>query len=144
MGKIHILLVEDNEGDIILTREALTDAKIRNTISVARDGEIALDFLYKRNEYADAKFPDIILLDINIPKINGLEVLKIIKSDAVLKIIPVVILTSSSAEIDITEAYSSCVNCYITKPVGLDNFLYVIKHVENFWLEIVKRPLIEE
>ena len=140
MSEIHILLVEDNEGDIVLTLEALKDAKLKNKISVVRDGEEALQFLYKEEEYVGQDAPQLILLDINLPKIDGKEVLQRIKSDPDLKKIPVVILTTSSSERDILEAYNNHANCYITKPVNLDKFIDVIHTVEDFWLSIVQLP----
>lgn len=140
MSEIHILLVEDNEGDIVLTLEALKEAKLKNQISVVRDGEEALQFLYKEGKYERQDSPQLILLDINLPKIDGKEVLHRIKSDPDLKKIPVVILTTSSSEKDILEAYNNYANCYITKPVDLDKFIDVIHTVEDFWISIVQLP----
>ena len=140
MSEIHILLVEDNEGDIVLTLEALKEAKLRNKISVVRDGEEALQFLYKEAKYVSQDSPQLILLDINLPKMDGKEVLNRIKSDPDLKKIPVVILTTSSSEKDILEAYNNHANCYITKPVDLDKFIDVIHTVEDFWISIVQLP----
>lgn len=140
MPEIHILLVEDNEGDIVLTLEALKEAKLKNKISVVRDGEEALQFLYKEAKYTGQDSPQLILLDINLPKIDGKEVLNRIKSDPDLKKIPVVILTTSSSEKDILEAYNNHANCYITKPVDLDKFIDVIHTVEDFWITIVQLP----
>jgi two-component system, chemotaxis family, response regulator Rcp1 len=140
MSEIHILLVEDNEGDIVLTLEALREAKLKNNISVVRDGEEALQFLYKEGKFADEETPQLILLDINLPKTDGKEVLQRIKYDPDLKKIPVVILTTSSSEKDILEAYNNHANCYITKPVDLDKFIQVIHTVEDFWISIVQLP----
>ena len=140
MSEIHILLVEDNEGDVVLTLEALKEAKLKNKISVVRDGEQALAFLYKEGIYAHEDIPQLVLLDINLPKIDGKEVLGRIKSDPDLKKIPVVILTTSSSEKDILEAYNNYANCYITKPVDLDKFIDVIHTVEDFWISIVQLP----
>lgn len=140
MSEIHILLVEDNEGDVVLTLEALKEAKLKNKISVVRDGEQALAFLYKEGIYAHEDTPQLVLLDINLPKIDGKEVLGRIKSDPDLKKIPVVILTTSSSEKDILEAYNNYANCYITKPVDLDKFIDVIHTVEDFWISIVQLP----
>jgi two-component system, chemotaxis family, response regulator Rcp1 len=140
MPEIHILLVEDNEGDIVLTLEALQQAKLRNKISVVRDGEQALDFLFRNGRFVNEKLPHLILLDINLPKIDGKEVLTRIKTDPDLKKIPVVILTTSSSERDILEVYSSHANCYITKPVDLDKFIEVIHSIEDFWISIVQLP----
>ncbi len=134
---IEILLVEDNPGDVRLTREALKEGKIRNTLSVARDGQEALDFLLEKENHSR---PDVILLDLNLPRKNGLEVLEIIKKDEDLKKIPVVILTTSEDEKDILQSYELHANCYITKPVELQNFLEVMKCLQSFWLEIVKLP----
>lgn len=136
--EIHILLVEDNEGDIVLAREALQEAKIRCRITVITDGEEALEYLFCNDN--DRK-PDLILLDMNLPKINGLEVLAKIKADAALKIIPVVMLTTSTSEQDVLDAYRNYVNCYINKPIDLEGFIVVIKNIENFWLNTVKLPV---
>ena len=140
MSEIHILLVEDNEGDVVLTLEALKEARLKNKISVVRDGEEAMEFLYKKDRYTTEDTPHLILLDINLPKMDGKEVLNKIKSDPDLKKIPVVILTTSSSEKDILEAYNSYANCYITKPVDLDKFIDVIHTVEDFWISIVQLP----
>ena len=140
MTEIHILLVEDNEGDVVLTLEALKEAKLKNKISVVRDGEQALDFLYRVGRFASEDRPQLILLDINLPKMDGKEVLNRIKSDPDLKKIPVVILTTSSSEKDILEAYNNYANCYITKPVDLDKFIDVIHTIEDFWISIVQLP----
>lgn len=138
MQQIHILLVDDNEGDILLTREALDDARIINKISIAYDGLEAIRFLKK--DPGGAETPDLILLDINLPKMNGTEVLGIIKSDPDLKRIPVIMLTTSSAEKDILASYDNHANCYITKPVDLDRFMDVVRTIEDFWISIVKLP----
>lgn len=138
MQQIHILLVDDNEGDILLTREALDDAAFINKISIANDGVEAIRFLKERPVGEDA--PDLILLDINLPRMNGTEVLGIIKNDPDLKRIPVIMLTTSSAEKDILTSYNNHANCYITKPVDLDRFLDVVRMIEDFWLSIVKLP----
>lgn len=140
MESIHILLVEDNEGDIVLTTEALQDGKIKNSISVVRDGKQAIDYLRKENGYEDSKDPDLILLDINLPKINGHEVLKRIKNNPDLVHIPVIMLTTSSDEMDVKKSYENHSNCYITKPVDINNFLEVIASIENFWISIVQLP----
>jgi chemotaxis family two-component system response regulator Rcp1 len=138
---IEILLVEDNEGDIELTREAFQESKIRNNIHVAKDGQAALDFIYRKSHYEYAVQPDVVLLDINLPKKDGKDVLKIIKNDVGLKHIPIVILTSSEAEKDIIKSYQLHANCYISKPVTLDSFMEVIRSVEEFWLGVVKLPI---
>lgn len=137
---IHILLVEDNPGDMRLTTEALKEGKVRNTLSWAKDGVEALDFLYKRGQFADAETPDLILLDLNLPKKNGREVLEELKNHPTLKSIPVVVLTTSRAEEDILRSYELHANCYIIKPVDLDKFMAVVKAIDHFWLSIVTRP----
>ena len=137
---IEILLVEDNPGDVRLIKEVFKDAKIFNSMHVAYDGEAAMDILRKEGQYSDAANPDLILLDLNLPKKDGREVLKEIKNDENLKCIPVVILTTSNAEEDLIETYKMNANCYITKPVDLDQFINVVKSIENFWLSIVKLP----
>ena len=137
---IEILLVEDNEADVRLTQEALTDAKVRNRMSVATDGDEALMFLRRLGRHADAPRPDLILLDLNLPRKNGREVLAEIKQDSDLKRIPVVVLTTSRAEEDVIRSYDLHANCYITKPVDLDQFLSVVRSIEHFWLTIVTLP----
>lgn len=137
---IHILLVEDNPGDIRLTKEVLKEGKINNELSVVTDGEEALNFLKKQGKYAGINSPDIILLDLNLPKKDGRQVLAEIKSDPQLKLIPVIVLTTSSAENDILGMYAIHANCYITKPVDFDQFINVVHSIENFWLNIVKLP----
>lgn len=137
---IEILMVEDNPGDVRLTREALKGAKVSNTLRVVEDGAAALDFLYQRGDYGDAPRPDLILLDLNLPKKNGREVLEEIKQDAQLKTIPVVILTTSQAEEDVVRAYSLHANCYITKPVDFAQFTKIVRTIEDFWLSIVTLP----
>ena len=137
---IEILLVEDNPGDVRLIKEVFKDAKIYNSMQVAYDGEVAMEILRKEGEYINAAFPDLILLDLNLPKKDGREVLREIKGDKSLKCVPVVILTTSNAEEDLIETYKMNANCYITKPVDLDQFINVVKSIENFWLSIVKLP----
>jgi CheY-like chemotaxis protein len=137
---INILLVEDNPGDIRLTKEVLKEGKIRNNLFVATDGEEALFFLNKTGPHKNAITPDIILLDLNLPKKDGREVLAYIKSDEKLMLIPVIVLTTSDAEKDIKSMYSHHANCYITKPVDFNQFINVIRSIENFWLSIVKLP----
>lgn len=137
---IEILLVEDNAGDVRLTREAMRDAKVRNNIRIVTDGVEALAFLRREGQYADAPRPDVILLDLNLPKKDGREVLAEIKADPNLRRIPVVILTTSEAEEDILKAYDLHANAYVAKPVDLDRFITVVKSIEDFWLEIVKLP----
>lgn len=140
MKNIHILLVEDNEGDILLTTEALEEKKIVNKISVARDGQEALDFVLKQGKFKDAQTPDLILLDVNLPKKNGHEVLQIIKTTELTQQIPVIMLTTSSSEKDINLSYKHHANCYITKPVEVEAFLEAITSIEDFWLTVVKLP----
>lgn len=137
---IEILLVEDNPGDVRLTREALKEEKICNQLHVAKDGDEAIDFLYRRNGFAEAPRPDIILLDLNLPKKTGQEVLAEIKDNPELRCIPVVILTTSEAEEDILKAYDNHANCYITKPVELQKFMEIVRRIETFWFSIVKLP----
>jgi two-component system, chemotaxis family, response regulator Rcp1 len=137
---IQVLLVEDSPGDIRLTQEALKDAKIHINLHVVRDGEQAMSFLMREGEYANAPRPDLILLDLNLPKKDGREVLQEIKESPTLKIIPVVILTTSAAEADILRSYLLHANCYITKPVSLDGFLTVVKSIEDFWMSVVRLP----
>jgi len=136
----EILLVEDNEGDIELTREAFEEAKFRNNLHIAEDGEKALNFLFKRNGFEDAITPDIILLDLNLPKTDGREVLDQIKSSEKIRRIPTIVLTSSSADRDIVESYNLHANCYIVKPVNAVKFMEVVRHVENFWVDVVCLP----
>jgi CheY-like chemotaxis protein len=137
---VEILLVEDNPGDVRLTVEALKEAKVRNNLHVAENGVEAMAFLRQEGEYADAPRPDVILLDLNLPKKDGREVLAEIKEDPDLRRIPVVILTVSQAEEDILKTYDLHANCYITKPVDLDQFLTVVRSIEDFWLTVVRLP----
>jgi chemotaxis family two-component system response regulator Rcp1 len=137
---IEILLVEDNPGDVRLTREALKEGKVLNHLSVVCDGVEALAFLHKENEYATRPSPDIILLDLNLPRMDGRELLARLKTDEKLKRIPVVILTTSKAEEDIIQTYNLHANCYITKPVDLNQFITVVKSIEDFWFTVVKLP----
>jgi chemotaxis family two-component system response regulator Rcp1 len=137
---IEILLVEDNPGDIRLTVEALKEGKVRNRMHTVGDGEEALAFLRRQGPYAEAPRPDLILLDLNLPKKTGQEVLAEIKEDPDLRRIPVVILTVSEAEADIIKTYNLHANCYITKPVDLDRFIEVVKTIEDFWLTVVMLP----
>lgn len=138
---IEILLVEDNPGDVRLTMEALREGKVLNNLNVVTDGQEAVEFLRREGEYRDAPRPDLILLDLNLPKKDGREVLSEIKTDESLRRIPIVILTTSQAEIDVIQSYNLGVNCYITKPVDLDQFIYVVKSIEEFWLTVVTLPL---
>jgi len=137
---IEILLVEDNPGDVELTREALEESKVHTRLSVARDGVEALAFLRREGAHADATTPDLILLDLNLPKKDGRAVLADIKADPVLRHIPVVVLTSSQAEQDILRAYELHANCYVTKPVDLDQFIRIVQSIEQFWFTVVKLP----
>jgi chemotaxis family two-component system response regulator Rcp1 len=137
---IDILLVEDNPGDIRLIQEALRDGKVWNNPHVVSDGEAALDFVYKRGPYAEKPRPDLVLLDLNLPKKDGREVLAVIKSDPDLKRIPVVVLTTSKEEEDVLRAYNLAANCYVTKPVEFEEFMKVIRMIEDFWLTIVALP----
>ncbi len=137
---IDILLVEDNPGDIDLTREALGMGKLHNSLHVVQDGVAAMDFLWKKAPYAASPHPDLIILDLNLPKKDGRQVLAEIKQDENLKRIPVVILTSSGAEEDILKTYNLHANCFITKPIDLNQFLHVVRSIEAFWLSIVVLP----
>ncbi len=140
MKSIHILLVEDNEGDILLIQEAFEEAKLINTISITKDGEKAIEFLDKRGRYEDARTPDLIILDVNLPRKNGHEVLQYIKQHNTLKKIPVIMLTTSSSERDITKSYENHANCFITKPIEAEDFLKAVLSIENFWLSLVQLP----
>jgi len=137
---LQILLVEDNEGDVRLIKEAFNESKIDKSFSVAKDGEDALNYLYKRGEYSDCPKPDIIFLDINLPRKNGFEVLEKIKSDPELKRIPVIMLSSSSSEDHIYKSYELNANCYVTKPVDFDEYTEVVKTIEDFWFDKAKLP----
>lgn len=137
---IEILLVEDNPGDVRLTREALKDAKVANTLHVVEDGVSALDFLRRHPPFSDVPRPDLILLDLNLPRKNGREVLSEIKSDDRFRAIPVVILTTSQAEEDVLRAYNLHANCYITKPVDFTQFTTIVRTIEDFWLTVVTLP----
>lgn len=140
MKQVHILLVEDNEGDIFLTKEALEDSKIINRISVVRNGKDALDFVFQRGAFVQAETPDLILLDINLPLKNGHEVLTELKSSQLVKHIPIIMLTTSSSETDINKSYNNYANCFVTKPVEVNDFLDAVASIENFWLNIVQLP----
>jgi CheY-like chemotaxis protein len=137
---IHILMVEDNEGDVLLAKEALKRAKVANTVTVVCDGVEALAYLKKQGKHADAPRPDLILLDLNLPRVDGRQVLAEIKPDPDLRQIPVVVLTSSAAEQDIARAYDLHANCYVVKPVDFDSLLQVVKSIESFWFAVVKLP----
>jgi two-component system, chemotaxis family, response regulator Rcp1 len=139
-GPIEVLLVEDSPGDVRLTQEAFKDAKVHINLHVASDGAKAMAFLKGEGEYAKVPRPDLILLDLNLPKKDGREVLAEIKESSELKTIPVVILTTSASEADILRSYQLHANCYITKPVGLEGFLQVVHSIDNFWLSVVKLP----
>jgi chemotaxis family two-component system response regulator Rcp1 len=137
---IEVLLVEDSPGDVRLTREAFKDAKVHINLNVATDGAEAMAYLGNEGKYANSPRPDLILLDLNLPKKDGREVLEEIKESPTLKSIPVVILTTSASDADILRSYRLHANCYITKPVGLDGFLEVVRSIDNFWLTVVKLP----
>jgi two-component system, chemotaxis family, response regulator Rcp1 len=141
MDSIEILLVEDNPGDARLTREALRDSKMQNNIHVVDDGVKAMQFLLRQPPYENAPRPDIILLDLNLPRKDGREVLSDIKSDEELRRIPVVILTTSDDEEDVLRSYDLHANCYITKPVDFNRFITIVKSIESFWFSIVKLPV---
>lgn len=137
---IEVLLVEDNPGDVRLTKEALKEGKVRNNLHVVSDGVEAIAFLRREGRYAGAVRPDLILLDLNLPRMDGREVLREVKSDPALLNIPIVVLTSSEAEQDIARAYELHANCYISKPVDLDQFIHVVQSIEDFWFTVVKLP----
>ena len=137
---VEILLIEDNPGDARLTQEALKEGKVKNNLHIVYDGVEATDFLFKRDKYKDAPRPDLIILDLNLPKKNGREVLAEIKADDTLKSVPVIILTISKAEEDIIKSYNLHANCFITKPIDLVKFFEVVKSIEDFWLTVVKLP----
>ena len=137
---VHILLVEDSPSDVAMTVAALREGHIANDMYVASDGEEALDYLFRRGEFAGAPRPDLILLDLNLPKKDGREVLQDIKSDETLKRIPVVVLTTSKAEEDVLRTYNLHANCYVTKPVDLEKFIVVVKSIDIFWLTVVTLP----
>ncbi|MFC6827025.1 response regulator [Halopelagius fulvigenes] len=137
---IDILLVEDNPGDVRLTQEAFKEGQIRNDLHVVRDGEAALDYLYQRGEYEDAPRPNLILLDLNLPKVSGMEVLDEIKDDKSLRRIPTIILTGSKAEEDIIRGYELQSNAYLTKPVDPDQFIGLVRSFEEFWFTLVQLP----
>jgi len=140
LKSIDILLVEDSPGDAELAKEALEESKLKNTLYIVEDGQEALDFLYKKGKYENVPRPDLMLLDLNMPKVDGREVLKIVKNDEDLRSIPIVILTTSRAEEDILKSYNLHANCYISKPLNLDKFLEVVNAIESFWLSIVTLP----
>ncbi len=140
MSSINILLIEDNPGDVELTTEALHSSKIRNQLQVVTDGEQALDYLFQRGLYTDSVLPNIIILDLNLPKVDGREVLAKIKSDEIRKSIPIIILSSSKLAKDIEETYELHANCFISKPVQLEGFMKVIQMIESFWTNIVLLP----
>ena len=137
---VEILLVEDNPGDVRLTKEALKEGKVYNNLHWAKDGVEALEFLKRQGKHAKAPRPDIILLDLNLPKKDGREVLELVKKDVELKQIPVVVLTTSEAEEDVLKSYELHANCYVTKPVDLEKFIHVVQSIDRFWLTIVTLP----
>ena len=137
---VEILLVEDNPGDVRLTREALRESRIANELRVVGDGAAAIAYLERSGPSGPPSVPDLVLLDLNLPKLNGHEVLQRIKTHEIWKVIPVVVLTSSGSEVDIHECYSHHVNCYITKPLAFDAFMGVVRQIEDFWLTIVRLP----
>lgn len=140
MNEIQILLVEDNEGDILLTLEAFKELKVKNNVAVVKDGAEAIEFLKGEGQYTEAILPHLILLDINMPRMNGIEVLDFIKKDNRLRKIPVVMLTTSSSESDISECYDKSANCFITKPLDFGKFMDVVHSIESFWFSIAQLP----
>lgn len=137
---IEILLIEDNEGDIVLTKKAFEDGKIRNNLNVCRDGQEGLDYLFRRGEFANSVTPDLILLDLNMPKLGGREVLEQVKKDERLSAIPIVILTTSEDETDILKSYQLHANSYVKKPVDFFQFVDVVREIQSYWFTIVKIP----
>jgi two-component system, chemotaxis family, response regulator Rcp1 len=137
---IDILLVEDSPSDVLLTREALRDARIANDLSVARDGEEAMKYLRQEDEHTGKPRPDIVILDLNLPRMDGREVLREIKGDDSLKRIPVIVLTTSSSDRDIGECYDSHANCFLTKPIDFEEFIDVVRSMEHFWISVVRLP----
>ncbi|MFD3609106.1 response regulator [Streptomyces atroolivaceus] len=137
---IEVLLVEDDPGDELMTREAFEDNKIQNTLHVVRDGQEALDFLYRQGEYPNAPRPDLVLLDLNLPRYDGRQVLERIKTDPELALIPVVVLTTSSAEEDILRSYKLHANAYVTKPVDLEQFIGAVRQIDDFFVSVVRLP----
>jgi two-component system response regulator len=140
MQPIEILLVEDNPGDVRLTREGLAEAKLANTLTVVNDGRSALELLRREAAYADATRPDLVLLDLNLPGFSGLDVLRELKADPLLRSIPIIVLSSSEAESDIARSYDLHANCYVTKPIDFTQFVDVVHAIEQFWFTIVKLP----
>jgi CheY-like chemotaxis protein len=138
---VDVLLIEDDPGDELITREAFEHNKIANTLHVARDGQEGLDFLYRRGAHQDAQRPDLILLDLNLPKYNGRQLLEMIKSDADLCDIPIVVLTTSAAEEDILRSYQLHANAYVTKPVDLDQFMSAVRQIDQFFVQVVQLPV---
>lgn len=139
-GVMQILLVEDNPGDIRLTQEALKEGNIPNVLHVVKDGVEAMEFLRKKGKYSESPIPDIILLDLNLPRKDGREVLADIKTDDDLKMIPVIVLTTSDTDQDIIKSYKLHANCFITKPVDLELFIFIIRQIETFWFRVIKLP----
>jgi CheY-like chemotaxis protein len=137
---VRILLVEDSPSDVAMTRAALRDGRIANNLSVVSDGEAAMAYLHRQGEYSHAERPDLVLLDLNLPKKDGREVLAEVKEDQDLKTIPIIVLTTSAAEIDVLRSYQLHANSYVTKPVGLDAFLESVRSIEDFWLTLVRLP----
>lgn len=144
LKSIEILLVEDSPTDVLITREALTQAKVVNTLHVVDDGVQAMDYLYRRSRYAEAARPDLIILDLNLPRKNGRQVLAEIKADESLKIIPVVVLTTSNAEEDILRAYGLHANCYVVKPMDFASFVQIVQDIGHFWFDVVMMPAEDE
>lgn len=139
-SQIEVLLVEDDPGDVLMTREAFADYKVANTLNVVQDGADAMAFLRREGEHADARRPDLVLLDLNLPRMDGREVLEAIKSDPELASIPVVVLTTSEAEEDVLRSYSLHANAYVTKPVDFDRFIEVVRQIDEFFVSVVKLP----
>ena len=137
---IEVMLIEDDPGDVVITREALAESKLMNTLHVATDGEQALRFLHREGEHSEARKPGLILLDLNLPRVDGHEVLRQIKADPELRRIPVVVLTTSQAEEDIVRSYDLHANAYVSKPVDFDRFLEVVRQIDSFYISVVTLP----
>jgi CheY-like chemotaxis protein len=137
---IEVLLVEDDPGDVLMTREAFDDNKVANRLSVVNDGASALDFLHKRGEFADAPTPDLVLLDLNLPRVDGRQVLAEVKADPFLRQIPVVVLTTSEAEEDVLRSYDLHANAYVTKPVDFERFIEIVRRIDEFFVSVVRLP----
>ncbi|MCH7396967.1 response regulator [Belliella sp. DSM 107340] len=139
MENVHILLVEDNDGDIVLTLEALEEAKMKNSVSIVKNGEKAIQYIEKESEFVDVTYPDLVILDVNLPRLNGHEVLKYLKSSEKHKNLPVIMLTTSSSSFDNNESTKNLVNCFITKPITAEDFIRVVTKIDDFWISVINK-----